>query len=251
MKKIKHPWVSLDGFEVDQTIQPRQFLSRDAVSRYAMVYRLDPEGMPPITLGQLPDGRTILIDGFHRVEAAGRAGQRKLRAETVETTADVAPWLAVDANIRNGVPIPNNRKRDVFKRFVTAGRNRLPDGTPMSSRAIAAALKVGSHSSMLNWMKQYFPAVHAEMVGRGEEEPETYEDDGTDFLKEQALVDLEWAEKQFLGSIAKARQHVPREELAKSVRDSMVDFERTVGRPLMTVEEGLLVIHGKVPEEDF
>jgi hypothetical protein len=251
LKKTKHPWASIDSFEVDPTIQPREFLSRDAVSRYAMVYRNDPEGMPPVTLGHLPDGRTILIDGFHRVEAARQVGQRKLRAETVETTPEVAPWLAVDANIRNGVPIPNSRKRDVFRRFVNAGRNRLPDGTVMSSRAIASTLKIGSHSSMLNWMKQYFPSIHEEMVGRGEEEPDDNEGEATDYLRERAMDALGWAEKQFSIAIAKARQHVPEAELAGVVRGAVVDFEKTMGRPLVTLEEGLNVIHGDVPEEDF
>lgn len=251
LKKIIHPWVHLDTFEVDPTIQPRTSLTRDAVRRYAMVYRSDPDGMPPITLGQLPDRRTILVDGFHRVEAARQVGQRMLRAETVETTIEVAPWLAVDANVRNGVPIPSNQKREVFKRFVTAGRNRLPDGGLMSSRAIAAALKMGSHTSMLNYMKQYFPAIHAEMLGRGEEEIEDYEGDPVDHLREQALNDLGWHEKQLRVAIAKARQHVPGEELAMVVRGAVVDFEKAVGRPLMTIEDGLNLIHGRQPEEDF
>ena len=99
-------------------------MSRDAIRRYAQVYRSDPEGMPPIRLGRLPDGRLVLIDGFRRVEAAKLSGVWKFRAVVVPTSDPEAPWLAVEANIKNGVPIPRAEKRAVFRKFVNAGRNR-------------------------------------------------------------------------------------------------------------------------------
>lgn len=249
MKNITHPWTNLDTFEVDPTIQPRPFLSRDAVKRYAQVYRNDPQGMPPVKLGRLPDGRTILIDGFHRVAAARDVGHTRLRAETIATTAEIAPWLAVEANIRNGVPIPRRQKREVFKRFVQAGQNRLPDGSLMSSRAIAAALRVGSHSSMLNWMKQHFPSTYREMIGSGEEEPEEYNVEPFDHLRDQALADVSWAQMQLSAAITKARNHVSDEELAASIRGALGDFENALRRPLVTLEQGLSTIHGRRPEE--
>jgi len=250
LKNINHPWTNLDSFEVDPAIQPRPFLSRDAVKRYALVYRNDPQGMPPIKLGRLPDGRTILVDGFHRVAAAKQAGHTKLRAETIPTTAEIAPWLAVEANIRNGVPIPRSQKRQVFRRFVEAGQNRREDGTLMSSRAIASALPIGSHTAILGWIKSDFPKVYREMVG-DEEDDLDEAGEPSDQLRDQALANVTWAEMQLTTALAKARQHASGEELASSILSALTDFETALGRPLVTLQQGLDAIHGRQEPADF
>lgn len=250
VKKITHPWVSLDSFEVDNTIQPRRFLSRDAVKRYQMAYRIGPDNMPPIKLGRLPDGRTILIDGFHRVAAAELVGHTRLRAETVPTTLEVAPWLAVEANIKNGVPIHRRQKRLVFRRFIEAGQNRTPAGLPMSSRAIASVLPIASHTSILTWIKADFPALYKEMTGEDGED-DLGEGEAVDQDRDQALADVSWAQLQLVTALAKARQHAPKAELADVLRSALADFEEALGRPLVTLQEGLDTIHGRRPEEDF
>jgi len=247
MKHFDQPWISLDAFERDPAIQPRPFLSRDAVRRYALVYREGPDGMPPIRLGRLPDNRLKLIDGFHRVAAAEQVGQMRLRAEIIPTTEAVLPWLAVDANIRNGVPIPRRQKREVFRRFIEAGQNRMPDGSPMSSRAIAKALPIGSHTAILTWIKSDFPALYREMAGGAEDDEEPI-GDGGDQMRDQALADVAWAEGQLTAAIAKALKHVEAADVATSLTLALRDFEKALGRPLVTLDEALDTIHDRRTE---
>lgn len=251
MKRVSHPWTSIDSFEIDRSIFPRAFLNRDAVKRYAMVYRNNEQGMPPVTLGRLPDGRIILIDGFHRCEAAKLASITRLRAETVETTVEIARWLAVDANIRNGVPIPQREKRKVFRRFIEAGQNRRKDGELASSREIARTLPIASHTTILEWMRRDFPKIYAEMVGDDPEDVEEEQIDDAQRMRDQALGNVEWAEQQLVTALVKAREHAPTEELAGSLRWAIRDFERALGRPMVTLEEGLDAIHHREQDEDF
>jgi hypothetical protein len=249
MSAKTHPWVSLDAFEVDHNIQPRPYLNRDAVRRYTQNYRSDASYLPPIKLGHLPNGRTILIDGFHRVEAATQAGLTSLRAETIETTMRLAPWLAVDANSRHGVPIPRAQKREVFKRFVRAGQNRRPDGTAMSSREMAKKLPIASHTAMLGWMRDDFPKTYKEMVGDdGEDAPEE-NGDGAERLRDEVLGNLHWAQKQLGAAMAKSLKVITQDELAAFLRGAIGGFEQTMGRPMTTVEEVLDAVHGRQPEE--
>lgn len=249
MTTSQHPWVSLDAFEIDHSIQPRPYLSKDAVRRYAQAYRSDPSGLPPIKLGHLPDGRTILVDGFHRVEAAYEAGLRSLRAETVETTCQLAAWLAVDANIRHGVPIARGQKREVFKRFVRAGQNRRPDGTAMSSREIARKLPIASHAAILSWMRADFRKVYAEMVGNDPDDTPEEHGDGTERGRDEAFANLRWAQRQMKAAVGKASKIVTLDELAAFARDAIGGLEDAMGRPVTTVEEVLAAVHGKTPED--
>ena len=247
MPASAHPIINLEAIEIDHTIQPRPHLSRDAVRRYSQIYRSDPGGLPPIKLGRLPTGTTILIDGFHRVAAAAEAGLTSLRAETVETTRMLAQWLAVEANMRHGVPIPRSQKREVFKRFVEAKQNRRPDGTPMSSREIARKLPLASHATMLAWMKEDFPKVHAEMVGNDPEDVQQ-EGSGDDRRRDEAMGNARWAEKQLTAALAKALKIIPEVELAEFLRSCISDFEGAIGRPMITLEEALDAVHGKARE---
>lgn len=242
--------VSLFSFEVDPTIQPRAFINRDAVKRYAMIYRLNKRELPPIKLGTLPDGRTILIDGFHRVAAAKEAGVRALPAEFISTTAEVAPWLAFAANIRNGVPIPRSRKRVAFRRFVEARQNRHPDGSVMSSREVVSALPVCSHTTVLRWFKADFPDVFAEMVGRDPEEDIPDEDLEVDPMLDHAMGNMLWAENQLVSTITRSLEHVTPDELADSLRRAVKQFEVALGRPLMTAEETLRLASGYTDDDE-
>lgn len=248
MRTNANPWVSLEAFEIDHKIQPRAYLSRDAVRRYKQVYRANSDGLPPIKLGRLPSGSLVLIDGFHRVEAAKEAGLTSLRAETVETTMGLARWLAVDANISHGVPIPRSQKRDVFKRFVQARQNQRLDGTLMSSREIARKLPLASHATMLAWMKEDFPKIHAAMVG-ADPDAVAQEGSGDERRRDEAMGNVFWAQKQLTAALTKALNVIPGEDLAEFVRTCLSDFEGAIGRPMTTLEEALDAIHGKARDE--
>lgn len=211
--------VAISRIEMDSAIQPRLRMSKDAVARYSHVYRNNPRGMPPVLLATIGKSDKLhVIDGFHRVLAAQRAHRRDIPAIIIETSRVEARWIAVEANFKNGVPISRAEKRIVFRRFVDAGRNRKAEGSLMSSRELAMALPLGSHQSMLSWMKADFPKVHAEMVGGEPEEEEAVEDEGSR-KEDQMLANIEWAESEFLAAIRKAQEVVPKERIAEVVHD--------------------------------
>jgi hypothetical protein len=223
--------VALSRIVEDPAIQPRFRMSRDAVNRYTHLYRNARRELPPIlccTIGG--DERLILIDGFHRVRAARRARLTQLSAIIIGTTLEEAKWLAVEANFKHGVPLTGAEKRIIFRRFVNAGRNRRADGALMSSRELSMALPVGSHQSMLNWMKADFPKLHSEMT-RHEPEEEEPEDDEGSRKEDQALANIEWAESEYLAAIRKAAAVVPKERIAEIVHDIRERVEEALGVP--------------------
>lgn len=98
--------VALSRITVDHAIEPRFLMSKDALVRYADIYRIAPNTLPPVTLAVVVDGSLVMVDGFHRLEAARRARMRDIKAVVIEgRTRDELMWLAVEENCRNGLPI--------------------------------------------------------------------------------------------------------------------------------------------------
>lgn len=248
----KAPWVSLTAFEVDDAIQPRVRLSGDAVRRYADAYRASPETLPPITLGRLPGGRIILLDGFHRVEAANRAHLHRIRADAVDATAASAAWIAVERNLQHGVPIPRSQAAEVFRRFINAERNRLEDGTLMSYRELSAALHgLRSHERLRQWMHREFPKIAAEMRGRDPDEEEIECMEPSHIEHDSAVANVDWEIRQLKLALTKALRHVEPAELAELLRSGLAEHERTIGRPLRTLAEVLVAVHGPLTDDEI
>lgn len=204
-------------------------MSKDAVRRYTDIYRTDPNALPPITLARAGNGEElIVVDGFHRLEAARRARRRDIRAVIVEghTRAEVR-WLAVEENVRNGVPIGRAERRAIFQRFVEAGKNRRPDGTLLTSRELVRSLQFASHQTFLTWMKEDFPDIHVEMGGRDLEDDEDQPDEGSR-MEDQMTQNIEWAEGEYLRQIIKAADKLSKEKVAEIVGG----IERRIGEAL-------------------
>ena len=93
--------VSLESIIADPAIQARVRLSEQAVREYAQAVR---EGakFPPIAVFA-HDGQYLLADGFHRREAAKRAGLDEIEAEVREGGRREAVLHAVQANRAHGV----------------------------------------------------------------------------------------------------------------------------------------------------
>lgn len=53
---------------------------------------------PPVLVYRLPDGRLVLTDGFHRVDACLSIGKRSIRAQIREGTIQEALLAAIEAN---------------------------------------------------------------------------------------------------------------------------------------------------------
>lgn len=209
--------------------------------RYADIYRTDPNELPPVTLARIRGDKLVVVDGFHRLEAARRARRQDIKAVVVEgrTRAELL-WLAVEENVKNGVPIGRAERRVIFQRFVEAGKNRLPDGKPMSSREIVRQIKFGSHQSVLNWMKMDFPKVYEEMGGKELEEDQDQPDEGSK-VEDQLTQYIEWAEAEYLRQVTKGASKLPKATVAQIVKG----IEERVSRAL-----GVTSLDELLPEEE-
>jgi hypothetical protein len=139
-------------------------------------------------------------------------------------------WLAAKGNLQHGLPLNRAALREAFRRFVKAGMNRMADGTLMSTRALARELGMGSHQSMMNWMKQDFPKIAAEMRGR---DPEEIDDEpiGNHGESDQLIANVHWAEQEYLRAISKALRGADRDALISALGDITKKIEKTLALP--------------------
>jgi ParB-like chromosome segregation protein Spo0J len=97
--------VPLDRLVLDQRVQVRPTLDEAALERYAAAYQdRGARALPAVTAYATADG-LLLSDGFHRVEAASRAGLVALPVEVREGQWSDAYEHAVIANTAHGVPL--------------------------------------------------------------------------------------------------------------------------------------------------
>jgi hypothetical protein len=147
----------------------------------------------------------VLVDGWHRVKAAGQAGLSRLPAVIVNvSSAAELSWLAAEANRTHGQPLERSLDREVFRRYVAAKRNMKKVGrttTYRSYREIREDLGgIRSPTTLMSWMREDFPKIAREMgenspgVSRG---PKDALDFDTVFLGKahEALITLANASK--------------------------------------------------------
>jgi hypothetical protein len=93
----------------DEGIQPRAVLSQETITEYAHLMA-DGVQFPPVMI--FLDGTYYwLADGFHRFEAAKKAGLSKILAEVKQGERRLALLHAVQANSQHGLPRTNADKR--------------------------------------------------------------------------------------------------------------------------------------------
>lgn len=134
----------------------------------------------------------------------------------------------------------------IFRRFVRAEQNRLPNGTLMSSREIVRALKFGSHQGVLNWMRPDFPRVYEEVGGKNLEEDELEPDD-FNREEEQMMQYIENAEYEYLRLIEKEAKTVSKETVAKLVSGIEERISRAPGVSALAE----LLPEDEEPHDDF
>lgn len=116
----------------DPRLQMRETLTDDAVAEYAAAY-LAEEQLPSVEVFDV-GGRMMLVDGYHRHEAALIAGVSFLRAVCVgKGDMDTAIWHASAVNPSHGVRRSAADKRRAVRATMNCGY-----GTDMSNRDVAA-----------------------------------------------------------------------------------------------------------------
>ena len=171
-ERREYPKVGLNDFLVDDEFQIRSKMSREVVERYKQVYKQsinnDTEPpFPPIILAKIR-GVRILVDGFHRVAAAKLAGLKEISAITTEMSRKDAMLVAATANDTHGLPLKKSEYREVFRRFIKAGKHRSQEKRRVYKSYREMAKEIGGipHTTIRNWMKSDFPKVYA-AIGKG------------------------------------------------------------------------------------
>ncbi len=155
------------------------------VDRYKKVLQNNLAFRDPITVGfikphkgspkgikkkRIATGTLVLLDGFHRVEAAEAAGVEELPAVVIETTEEHAAWIAAEANTSNGLPLKSKEYRNVLAAYVEARQYFGDKGAPKSYRTIAQELGgVTSYSTIRRWMFADHPGVFRLLQDNGED----------------------------------------------------------------------------------
>lgn len=119
----------------ERRYQPRDSdLSQERVARYALDMSRG-DKFPPITVGHV--GKIMyLLDGFHRVEAADKAGLKSLEAVIAPMDETTAILVAIAANAKHGLNLTGKDKRRCFQLYCECGGHLHKDGTVKSLRHI-------------------------------------------------------------------------------------------------------------------
>jgi ParB-like chromosome segregation protein Spo0J len=169
----------------DERCQARETMNWDAVGDYRAAYEAG-KSLPPLEVFGVK-GKLIIVDGFHRYEAAIRAGVATLPVTIVgEGAMGDAVWEALSKNHRHGV-----RRTQADKR--KAARKALARDDGMSDRAIAKHCGV-SHTFVANMRKGKVEQLELTMP-----EPDTKEPRQTTDLRE-TVEDLERDTEWFRGT---------------------------------------------------
>lgn len=123
--------VALDELRREDACQARAELDQETIDEYAALYQ-DGTKLPPVEAFEV-DGELVVVDGFHRVAAARKAGVEFLRCAVVGIGEfDDAIWHATGVNKAHGLRRSNADKRKAVRMALESGI-----GSEMSSQIIA------------------------------------------------------------------------------------------------------------------
>jgi ParB-like chromosome segregation protein Spo0J len=121
--------IRLADLNLDETIQLREELNEDAISRYEQILNV----LPPNTVVATETHGNLVADGYHRVTAAVRQGRPSIRATTTPGTYESAWEVAIQSNLSHGVPLTWREREQAVLHLAESG---------MSQRAIARLMGI-------------------------------------------------------------------------------------------------------------
>jgi ParB-like nuclease domain len=135
--------VCLAEIQADEGSQARVKINTRVVRDYAaaMVQQLAEGGLrfPPVVL--FTDGKDYwVVDGFHRIPAARRAGLTEIEAEVRQGTQRDALLFSISANSAHGLPRTNADQRKAVDLLLAD-----PEWSQWSDREIARRCQVSNH----------------------------------------------------------------------------------------------------------
>jgi hypothetical protein len=125
------PDIKISEITIDPALMPRDGLDEDTVVEYVAAW-LRGATFPPVSLVRV-DKLLLLADGWHRVEAAARAGKPRVAAAITHGTRRDALVIGLKANSAHGLrPRPQDCRRMVElilgdKEFAALSTNKIAD----------------------------------------------------------------------------------------------------------------------------
>lgn len=221
-------WIVLDHIIRHQPFQVRRKLDPVAVRRYQERMALGHQP-PPIKVARLPDGRLILVDGWHRLAADALqvdefSSPSEVLAQVAPMTEKQAQWAAAWVNMDHGVSLKPSEMRAVFRAFIESGQHKKKGGRLMSYREMGAVLGK-PHSTVRNWMKKDFPQLAQELGSESEGNRQAdVPDRPVNFFAEQ-MAEVMRATRGLMGSL-ELLSDWQRYELAAQLRATLAEVER-------------------------
>lgn len=131
--------IPISSIRRDGGTQPRAAINREVLSDYMASMAAGAE-FPPVTV--FYDGTDYwLADGFHRINAAEKAGRNEVACDVHQGTQLDAQWYSFSANKANGLRRTNQDKQRAVKAAL-----QHPTGAGMSDGQIAAHLGVSDQT---------------------------------------------------------------------------------------------------------
>ena len=128
--------IAITKITLDKEYQIRASLEEWRVQEFQSIY----ERLPPITLGKL-DGKLLLLDGWHRHEAARRRGEMLMRANVIEVDEKTAYEIAGRANAEAALPLKTKERKKfaegMLKRFTERSNNWIAEDVGLSDTTIS------------------------------------------------------------------------------------------------------------------
>ncbi len=161
----------LIGITVDQSLQVRVG-GLDADHLDSIVTKLTNGGEidRAIVVFRTPDGKYLLADGFHRLEAYKRVGRKNVVCEVHDGDWEAARLFAETANMEHGLRINNEDKKGILESRLTRKYYENEDGILASNAVIAADLGV-TDRTIAGWIQELvtgknFPVDLSKRVGK-------------------------------------------------------------------------------------
>jgi hypothetical protein len=219
-----------------------QIRVRDRQERIEQYARAMAQGaaFPPVSLAEL-NGTLWIVDGYHRIAAARRAGRKTILADVSKVKDEKEVWRRVaKANQQHGIPLTRKEVRFAIQAFIRGDGHikwdRDGEVAYLSTRQIAAELSHAvSHETVRHVIRTEFPEVHAAMCeARGKKPAQP-----KDWIEDRDVLILN-TEEAVVGEAV---------DLAEKVREGLVHVHRDVllARIAAEIQSAAVAVQRKRP----
>jgi len=149
--------IRVDSIVMDKRLMFREKIDEELVESYYERYR-NSFYMPPIKVCEVKNAGRLLVDGFHRLTAAKKAGLEYIEAMVEYGSYDDAEWAAANANLTHGKALNRKERRKVaalyLKRYPERSDSWIAEDVGVSDKTVAEVRKELEKSKLIPKLKQ-------------------------------------------------------------------------------------------------